>query len=41
MYSLTLYDTLTWRSPLKIQFQFGRVMFALAGRRLTGNVRQK
>ena len=27
----------TWRSTLKIQFQFGRVMFALAGRRLTGN----
>ena len=30
----------TWRSTLKIQFQFGRVLFALAGRRLTGNVRQ-
>ena len=28
----------TWRSTLKIQFQFGRVLFALAGRRLTGNV---
>ncbi len=27
-----------WRTTLKIQFQFGRVLFALAGRRLTGNV---
>ena len=31
----------TWRSTLKIQFQFGRVLFALAGRRLTGNVQQR
>ena len=31
----------TWRSTLKIQFQFGRVLFALAGRRLTGNVSAK
>ena len=28
----------TWRSTLKIQFQFEEIMFALAGRRLTGNV---
>jgi len=27
----------TWRSTLSTQFQFGRVMFTLAGRRLSGN----
>jgi len=31
----------TWRSTLKIQFQFEEIMFALAGRRLTGNVQQR
>ena len=30
----------TWRTTLNSQFQFGRVLFALAGRRLSGNVRQ-
>ena len=30
----------TWRSALKIQFQFGRVLFALAGRRLSGYVQR-
>src|SRR4051812_16803913 len=30
-----------WRSTLNTQFQFEEIMFALAGRRLTGNVGQK
>ena len=28
----------TWRSTLNTQFQLEEIMFALAGRRLTGNV---
>ncbi len=31
----------TWRTMLKIQFPFERILFALAGRRLTGNDRRK